>query len=225
MAQPLNRDLPHARDYTVTLLALAALREAVAGQPSRELDAWPDAIDATLRSAASVVSDLTPADGSTWFLGAGPDVATAGYGALKYWEASGMPAWSDEIEEFGHGSIVQARPGDRAVLISAGLGQDALARVVSALDAIGVEPLTVGPGEPPGDALGIVTTPLGRPPWHPFTSCLPIQMLTHAEAGARGLDATKPFGTHPAAAAYERAHRSWTRGEHVTATRKAQARS
>ncbi|HSS67391.1 MAG TPA: SIS domain-containing protein [Nocardioidaceae bacterium] len=224
MAQPLNRELPHARDYTVTLLALGALLEAMAADSAPELDRWADAVETTLDSAADVVRGLGAASGATWFLGAGPDLATAHYGALKYWEASGMPAWPDEIEEFGHGAIVQARPGDRAVLISAGLGAETIARAVSALDAIGVEPLTIGPESPPHGASGIVTTLLGTTAWSPFTSCLPIQSLTHAEVSARGLDASKPFGSHPAASTYELAHISWTRGHRLDGPRKAEAR-
>ncbi|MGH3626698.1 MAG: SIS domain-containing protein [Sciscionella sp.] len=208
---PLDRSIPHARDYTTALLALAALLERLLGRALPELDAWPEAVEETLASAFQVLQDLPPVAGRTWFLGAGPDRATARYGALKFWEAAGLEAWWDDLEEFAHGSLLMARPGDRAVLVSSGPGSDRAGEMMPGLLKMGMFPITVGPEPIAHDAVHLVAPALGDATWQPFTSCLPLQVMTFVEARLRGLDVSVLLHGQAHAAAYEQVHVAWVK--------------
>ena len=124
MPEPITRATPHTRDYTMTLLALLVLLEALSGTAIPELDAWPGQIARLLAPAASWADRLaerfSSVDAPVWFLGMGPDRGTAAYGALKFWEAGGSAALWDDLEEFGHGSQLMARPGQLFVVFASG---------------------------------------------------------------------------------------------------------
>lgn len=213
---PIDRSIPHSRDYTVTLLALACLLEGLAGATLLELADLPalvaDAVSRSLEAAGS----LSTSTGRTWFLGAGPDRATAMFGALKFWEAAGMEAWWDDLEEFGHGSQLMARPNDRAVLIASGSGCQRALEMVDGLEKMGMDVLLVG-----GTAMGssgrpqLFTTDDLDPGWHPFVSCVPLQALTWVEAEARGLDVSVPLFGKPFGPTYDEVHTEWTKKSRV----------
>src|SRR6185503_7971607 len=112
MPEPITRATPHTRDYTMTLLSLLVLLEALSGERIPELDAWPgqvaELLPASLDWADGLAAASAAVEGPVWFLGMGPDRGTAAYGALKFWEAGGSAAWWDDLEEFGHGSQLAA---------------------------------------------------------------------------------------------------------------------
>ena len=86
---PIDRSIPHCRDYSATLVALACVLEALCGRRFGELDAYPSVVAELVQSALRDAASLVTTSGRTWFLGAGPDRATAMYGSMKYWEAAG----------------------------------------------------------------------------------------------------------------------------------------
>ena len=86
MPTPLVRSIPHARDYSACLLALLAVAERLHGQRLPQIEAWIDVSTAVIDSSLDWVERLEAHDQRTWFLGAGPDRATAMYGAMKFWE-------------------------------------------------------------------------------------------------------------------------------------------
>lgn len=216
---PIDRSIPHCRDYSVTALALACLLERLAGIRIEALDELPSLVAATVnRSLGGWETDPT-APGRTWFLGAGPDRATAMFGALKYWEAAGMEAWWDDLEEFGHGSQLMCRPGDRAVLIASGPGCQRALEMIEGLEKMGVGVALVGGASMASDRLPhLWTTDELDFRLHPFVSCVPLQAMTYLEAGARGLDVSVPLYGHPHGVAYDEVHAEWMRQSSIIAT-------
>jgi fructoselysine-6-P-deglycase FrlB-like protein len=213
MPEPLSRATPHTRDYTLTLLALLVLLEALAETRIPELDEWPSQVAETLpRSmtwAEEVSTQHSAADGPVWFLGMGPDRATAAYGALKFWEAGGSPAWWDDLEEFGHGSQLIARPPELAVIFANGPAQSRAEEVGRGLERMGLPSALIGEGVSPQQA-GFDLPPI-RPELSPLLTSLPPQALAYAFATRRGIDVGLPLGGDPLGELYEDVHRDWMR--------------
>jgi fructoselysine-6-P-deglycase FrlB-like protein len=106
----------------VTLLALAALAGKV--DVDRVVELFARNGLPALEEAREIASGLPP-DARFFFLGAGSALGSANYGAAKMHEAAGMPAWSFEAENFGHGAQFMLRPGDHAILCGSGGPGDA----------------------------------------------------------------------------------------------------
>ena len=133
---PISRAIPHGLDYHVTLLALAALAGTIDADDVEGLFV-NDTLD-ILEQARSVATTLAQ-DARFFFLGGGPALGTANYGAAKLHEAGGLPAWSFEAESFGHGAHLMLRPGDHVVLCGAGGPTDArTAALRPGLERLGV---------------------------------------------------------------------------------------
>lgn len=223
--EPLDRSIPHSRDYTLTLAAIGVLAEALADTSFAELDEIHALvavlIERSFREVERLGTHAAPeTEGRTWFLGAGPDRATAMFGALKYWEAAAMASWWDDLEEFGHGSQLMARPGDRAVLIAAGLGARRAIEMVPGLRAMGMEVVVVGDDAMrlprPADVPVLPTAPVPAT-WHPFVSCVPLQVMTYLRATALQLDVSVPWFGRTYGPTYDAVHTEWTkRGEILT---------
>jgi glucosamine 6-phosphate synthetase-like amidotransferase/phosphosugar isomerase protein len=217
MPSPMTRSTPHTRDYTLTLLALGAACERLGHAEFDMLDRWPAVIESVMPNALAWASTLlpVPAERRVWFLGAGPDLGTAAYGAMKFWEAGGSQAWWDDLEEFGHGSQLVAIPGDDVVLLAPGRAGSRALEVLPALVRMGLRPILVN-GQAHQGRLEDSTPRFGLPnvpatPWAPFLSCLPVQALTYAVATHRGIDVEQPLGGKPHGSLYEDVHVSWVR--------------
>lgn len=209
---PIDRSIPHCRDYSVTLLALVCLLEWVAAVHLPQLDVVPLLIHDVVERTFDALGHVLAHSGRTWFLGAGPDRATAMFGALKYWEAAGMEAWWDDLEEFGHGSQLMARPGDRAVLIASGGGSDRAVEMLPGFERMGLDILLVGGRSMSGHGhQHLATTDDLDYRWHPFAACAPLQVLTYLEAQARELDVSVPLHGRSYGPAFEEVHVDWTK--------------
>ena len=213
MPPPISRSTPHTRDYSMTLLALLVLLERVSGRSLPELDAWPAQVGALLDSsqrwadglAARLASNGTP----VWFLGMGPDRGTAAYGALKFWEAGGSAAWWDDLEEFGHGSQLIARPGELAVVFACGPARSRAEEMRRGLVRMGLIAAPVG-DEAPTSPDGLELPPI-RPELTPLLTSIPPQALAYAFATRRGIDVELPMGGNPLGELYDDVHREWMR--------------
>jgi glucosamine--fructose-6-phosphate aminotransferase (isomerizing) len=212
---PIDRSIPHCRDYTATLIVLVALLEALVSETFTEADAIPAVTGDLVSRCFKAARSLRLGEGRTWFLGAGPDRATAMFGALKFWEA-GMEAWWDDLEEFGHGSQLMARPGDRAVLIAAGGGCQRALEMVEGLERMGLHVVLVGGTSMTSGANELLfTTDELDSRWHPIVACVPLQVLTYVEAEARALDVTVPLFGHPHGPVYDEVHAEWTKSSRI----------
>jgi fructoselysine-6-P-deglycase FrlB-like protein len=220
MPAPISRATPHTRDYTLTLLALAATLEEIAAVRFGELDVWPQRLASTVNSSLEWARHIPTGRGArVWFLGAGPDRGTAGYGALKFWEA-GMAAWCDELEEFGHGSQLMAEPGDDVMIFACGPARSRAEEMLPGFLHMGMRPLIVtdDPTTWPTQSSGpsqFAFAPLGSAPWSPFLSCIPAQALTLAYAQRRGIDVTKPLDGRDFATQYHETHVEWARNSRI----------
>ncbi|PSH56643.1 SIS domain-containing protein [Phyllobacterium endophyticum] len=118
---PLSRKTPHTLDYTVTLLALVALASAWARRPVEEISKLVETVPVLLENASEIAwatGSKINQDGKLFFLGAGPDLANANYGAAKFHEAGGIVAIAAETENFIHGMNFMVEPVDSVLLLA-----------------------------------------------------------------------------------------------------------
>lgn len=220
MPKPLTRATPHTRDYTLTLLALAVLCERLADQRFHDLDSWVASIESRVNAALAWAAkiDASPGTCRVWFLGAGPDRGTAAYGALKFWEAGGSLAWWDDLEEFAHGSQLQASPGDDVVVLATGRARSRAEEMVTGLRRMGMRTLLIRDTPvPPAveSALDFILSTPGMDALSPLASCLPIQALAYHFACARRLDVLEPMGGREYGQTFEDVHNEWMRQSRV----------
>jgi len=212
MPAPITRSTPHTRDYTMTLLALLALLEGLSGIPLPELDAWPDQIRELLGPATEWADQLADrfsgSDAAVWFLGMGPDRGTAAYAALKFWEAGGSAALWDDLEEFGHGSQLMARPGQLAVLFACGPGASRAHEMVDGMRRMGLTPALISDERMADRTLEL---PRVRPELGPLLTSIPPQLLAYAFASRRGIEVELPMGGDPLGEVFDDVHRDWMR--------------
>jgi len=217
MPEPITRSTPHTRDYTMTLLALLTALEGLTGRPIPELDGWPAQVRGILADAAGWADGLAATHAAAkrpaWFLGMGPDRGTAAYGALKFWEAGGSAAWWDDLEEFGHGSQLAARPGELAILFACGPAAGRAHEMRDGIARMGLVPQLIGDGA--GGSLGGLQLPSIRPELSPLYTSIPTQALAHAFATARGIEVELPLGGDPLGEVYDDVHRDWMRNSRL----------
>lgn len=214
-----SRKTPHATDYTTTLLAVAALVEHFSESRIAALDDLVEQIAHAVEHLEGVCRDvaneLVDAE-HFYFLGAGPNFATAQYGAAKFWEAGGITAFFFELEEFAHGPHLLVDPGDPVFLIAPhGNSLERAIEIVSGLQQIGVNLFVIT------DTLKsfavnsveatIIQTPSTEEEWSPFVTSIALQWLCWAVATEKGYDVVKKDGRRPNPEIYEAAHRAWVR--------------
>src|SRR4030095_213906 len=110
----------HTVSYTTALALLAALAAAAGGASgaSRELDSIPDMLAFLLGQESW--EDLAARYGDArcyWFVGGGPNTATAWEAALKMSEASHAQAGGFNCEQFLHGAWAALQPQGGVILL------------------------------------------------------------------------------------------------------------
>jgi len=164
--------------------ALAGLRGG-GGELAEHLAALPARAAATLAAAAEpavlAAEALLPAP---WvaFLGAGPNEATARFGAAKLFEGAQQLGVATNLEEWAHEEYFVTSAGDPVVLINpAGAGHDRGAEILAELRFIGTRPVVISDAPaPPGGVPGELLLPLaaGLPEeLSPVTACLPAALI------------------------------------------------
>jgi glucosamine 6-phosphate synthetase-like amidotransferase/phosphosugar isomerase protein len=185
--------------YTASVLALMLLLEPDA--PS----AWPISTEAIRTALAGLPRAI--ADAEEWareaatlvrrrgvtgarILAAGSHVATADYGAAKLVELTRIPAWGDDMEEFGHRQFWSADSRDLVVYLApnARLARQA-SEGAEALAELGFETLAI---ESAGEAVASARRRLSLPAVPEWLASLvlpvPLQLLAYHLALATGLD-------------------------------------
>jgi len=150
-----------------------ALRDAceqLAGQAAKTLDGCHDA-------AAEIAARLVSGRFVT-FLGAGPNEATARFGAAKLFEGSQQIAVATNVEEWAHEEYFITRPNDPVVIVApTGAARDRAWEILSELDFIGADAVVVSDVEPPGRA-GFLRLAAGAPEeLSPVLAALPLAQL------------------------------------------------
>ncbi len=172
----------------VTLLRLAAelgsltagsdeLREAMARLPKQVATT----LDACTDTAPDVAASLRLA---SWvaFLGAGPNEATAKFGAAKLFEGPQRLGVATNLEEWAHEEYFVTAPGDPVVLVNpSGAAQDRGWEILDELRFVGATPVVVGDVAGPGtlsDREVVLSTASDVPEeLSPVTACLPLALL------------------------------------------------
>ncbi|MCA1646570.1 MAG: SIS domain-containing protein [Chloroflexi bacterium] len=216
LPEPMARTTPHSRDYLATLLAIGALLEALDGHTIPALDAAGPLIGAHMadwqRRARELSADFAHA-ARLFFLGAGPSWGAAMYGAAKLWEAGGVLALAQELEEFAHGEHMLAQEGDGLVVVAPpGPGSERTGQMLEGFLQLGLHIQFMG--QPSRALVGVDVWPLPDFPelWSPLLTAVPLQLLCYELAGARGLDVEQPLGGRPGGEIFEAVHLAWTRG-------------
>ncbi len=194
--------------------ALAELR-GDAGELIRKLANLPGQVAATLRESAGVcgaaAGALRPA---TWvaFLGAGPNEATARFGAAKLFEGAQRLGVATSVEEWAHEQYFVTSAGDPVVLVNpSGAGYDRGVEILSELRFMAARPVVIS--DRPADgaaATGELAVPLaaGVPEeLSPVTACLPSALIGFHLAALAGKQSYNFSGAAARAEHYETIHR------------------
>jgi len=203
--QPLSRTTPHSLDYSVSLLALAAIAERLAGCPDEALDRVPQVAEPAVEAqSAAIAQHGLPAP--TWyFLGAGPGLATAAYAAAKWHEAGGQRAMALELENAVHGANFMVAPGDCIVLFATDPHARAQSlRLLEGLRRLGCRVCLIGPAEAGADLV------LASEGWlAELEAAILVQRLCLAVVEAAGLDLAAPRAGRPAGDLHLEVQREW----------------
>lgn len=184
----------HTVGYTCALAMLAALAAAVGGDDAtaRELDAIPDLLAMLLGQESW--DELGARFGGRrryWFVGGGPNVATAYEGALKLSEAAGAAAVGLGCGQFLHGSWTALEPDDVVVLIAPPGPAHARARDVARVSAEIGAPLIALVAEDDRDIAPLAAETIALPAvaelLSPIVAVVPVQLIAYylaVKAGA-----------------------------------------
>ncbi|MGN6793701.1 MAG: PfkB family carbohydrate kinase [Streptosporangiaceae bacterium] len=202
-----------------TLLRLAGELAHLGGAGGDLIDALgrlPDRVAATLRETADTApgaANLLLSAPWTAFLGAGPNEATAKFGAAKLIEAAQQLGVATNLEEWAHEEYFVTSPGDPVVLINpSGAGHDRGLEILSELAFIGAQPIVISDKPPAAGTSSssglLLPTAAGVPEeLSPVTTCLPLALVGFHLARMAG----KRSYNFPSAAAkdehYETIHR------------------
>jgi sugar/nucleoside kinase (ribokinase family)/fructoselysine-6-P-deglycase FrlB-like protein len=150
--------------------AIRAACEQLPGQAAKTLD-WCGGVASDL--AARMVSGRF-----VTFIGAGPNEATARFGAAKLFEASQQIALATNLEEWAHEEYFITRPADPVVVIApSGAARDRAWEILAELQFIRADATAVSDVEPPGRA-GHLRLPTGTPEeLSPVLAALPLAQL------------------------------------------------
>lgn len=182
---------PGTSTYTAMLVTLLTLAAELGSSEERRSDAvnryvehlaeLPRLAEETLRlsDAAShkVAKGLVGAR-MTAFLGAGPNEATAKFGAAKLFEGAQQLALATNVEEWAHEQYFVTRPGDPIVLVApSGASSDRAAEILSEINYVDARAVWVSDQPPPGQAVHLpLATGVGEE-LSPVLASLPLSQL------------------------------------------------
>ncbi len=165
----------------------AALAELTQGDDTlrRQLDELPERVQQTLDAAADpAVAAAERLVGRPWvtFLGAGPNEATARFGAAKLFEGPQQLGVSTNLEEWAHEEYFVTTAGTAVVLVNpTGAAHDRGLEILSELRFVGADAVVVTDGPlPEGDGGSVLHLPLGAgvaEELSPVTASLPLALM------------------------------------------------
>ncbi len=181
---------PGTSTYVAMLGSLFRLAAEIAelrgqdGTLGAALAGLPAAAARTLELTADVAEDAARVlQEGAWatFLGAGPNEATARFGAAKLFEGPQRLAVSTNLEEWAHEEYFVTAPGDPVVLVNpTGAGHDRGLEILSELRFVGATPIVVSDTEaeqrPPGE-LWMPLAPGVPEELSPVTAALPLSLV------------------------------------------------
>jgi len=170
-----------------SLLRLAAEIAELRGHEGtlgRAIGDLPAATARTLELTDGLAEDAARALlAGSWatFLGAGPNEATARFGAAKLFEGPQRLAVSTNLEEWAHEEYFVTRPGDPVVLVNpTGAGHGRGLEILSELRFVGATPVVISDAEPDGrrpDERWLPLAPGVPEELSPVTAALPLSLI------------------------------------------------
>jgi glucosamine--fructose-6-phosphate aminotransferase (isomerizing) len=175
--------------YTASLLVLAVLAGSLGAQVMLDTPRAASFMTDVISRSELVVDaalDAFASKESVDFAGRGTALATAAEGALLVREAVRIPASCMDTYQYLHGPLEVAESGRACVLI----GSDREVQLAQDLASYGTSVLLITEAPVPS-AENLWVVPLPRVPESvaPIFQIVPIQLLTHRMARARGLEA------------------------------------
>jgi glucosamine--fructose-6-phosphate aminotransferase (isomerizing) len=176
----------HTVGYATAVAMLAALAAALRGdaKAAQQVDALPDLVATLLGQEAW--EELAARCGGRrhyWFVGGGPNTATALEAALKLSEAAWVPATGLGCEQFLHGPWAALQPDDAVVLIAPPGPSHAraleVARVAAAVGAPLVALVAEGDAEITPLAAETIALPAVPELLSPIVAVVPLQLLAY----------------------------------------------
>jgi glucosamine--fructose-6-phosphate aminotransferase (isomerizing) len=172
----------------VTLLMLAGElgSEAEGGSVgvsryAKELGRLPELAQETLRigeEATYAAAGRLAGARMTTFLGAGPNEATARFGAAKLFEGGQQLAVTTNLEDWAHEQYFITRPGDPVVLIApSGAATDRAAEILAEVNYVDASAVFVSDQAPPGPAVHLPLAGGVGEELSPVLASLPLSQL------------------------------------------------
>jgi sugar/nucleoside kinase (ribokinase family) len=182
---------PGTSSYVAMLSCLLRLAAELAelggrgGELAAKLRQLPGQVETTLsRSADSCDLAARALASAPWvaFLGAGPNEASARFGAAKLLEGAQRLGVATNIEEWAHEQYFVTSPGDPVVLVNpSGAGHDRGLEILSELRFMRTRPVVISDRGPTGsEADGELFVPLAAglaEEVSPVTACLPLALI------------------------------------------------
>jgi glucosamine 6-phosphate synthetase-like amidotransferase/phosphosugar isomerase protein len=178
--------LPGTATYNGTLFALQQIVAALSGTIVQS----PGPHVAGLAAQAQAALANLPAPAGVRFLSAGINRATAAHGAAKLVEATRLPVWHADIEEFAHSQFWSVKPDELIVYLVANKQVAQLAsHSAGVLRDMGFATLAIATQDclVPEAGLCIETQAVGETA-SPLALVIPVQVLAWRLACATGLD-------------------------------------
>jgi fructoselysine-6-P-deglycase FrlB-like protein/sugar/nucleoside kinase (ribokinase family) len=147
------------------------------------------------------------------FIGAGPNEATARFGAAKLYEGPQMRGAATNIEEWAHGEYFIGGDGEPVIVVApSGAATDRVGEILSELAFINAD-VTLMSDEPSPNARNVIPLAPGLPEeFSPLLAALPLGLLAFHLAKLRGKRSYSLPGPQDRKEHYDTIHRA-TRGE------------
>jgi fructoselysine-6-P-deglycase FrlB-like protein/sugar/nucleoside kinase (ribokinase family) len=215
---------PGTSTYLAILLALLNLAVAwgeVSGNALAStrslLQAVPDLARRTLEKGHQPVEGLAERlvkqDWMT-FIGAGPNLATAHFGAAKLFEGPQKLGVATNIEEWAHQEYFVSGAGTPVFLVApSGASFDRAVEILAELNFIGADPVFISDTRPQGSSATFIPVVPGLPEeFSPLLTALPLSLLAFYLSRASGQERFEFPSPQAAQEHYETIHRV-TQGE------------
>ena len=204
---------PGTSTYLALLLALIQIAVLWKGEDRSLLDRVPELARETLVAAAEPVSAVAQRlSKSSWItiLGAGPNLATAAFGAAKLFEGPQMLGTVTSLEEWAHEEYFVTRTDTPVIVVApSGASFDRAGEILAELDFLGADSVLVSDAVPTVRPRTLIPLAPGLPEeLSPILAALPLSLFAHHLAKARG-QASFEFPSPDAAREhYETIHRT-----------------
>jgi fructoselysine-6-P-deglycase FrlB-like protein/sugar/nucleoside kinase (ribokinase family) len=205
---------PGTGTYLAMVLSLMQLAALWKGEERSLFDRVPELARQTLAASDGPVRALAQRlSKSSWiaFLGAGPNLASAAFGAAKLFEGPQMLATVTNLEEWAHGEYFVTRPQTPVVVVApSGASFDRAAEILAELDFLGADSVLVSDTAPASvQPRTLIPIAPGLPEeLTPIIAALPLSLLAFYLAKARGQASFEFPSPEAAREHYETIHRA-----------------